>query len=239
MLKRPLRKYCFKLRGVRHAGSCVSSLCVPSLAPQLQSEVVEMGNGASAAAGLAAAASKMDEKELKDVVSALDKSTADKLRKALGNQESEPLPSHMKCAIWLWDAAVTKQELSKCELEGQVPDIVGKDILLGKNLFEKEADQSKVDKMVKAMCFQFLQDQCAAEKPYEPPAETKRRCVYMWDIATVEEFLSELSIKSAAMDGKLMLTAGQVNFTSSEQEKVRGALGDVGRMLMQDLAASQ
>ena len=43
-----------------------------------------MGNGASAAAGVAAAAGKMDEKELSAVVAALDKETADKLRKALG-----------------------------------------------------------------------------------------------------------------------------------------------------------
>ena len=201
--------------------------------------VFAMGNGASAAAGLAAAAGKMDEKELKDVVAALDQETADKLRKALGGGEKESLPAHMKCAIWLWDGASAKQELTKCSLDGKVPEATGKDILLGKATFEKDSDQEKVDNMVRTACFQFLQDQCTAEKPYEPPADLKKRCVYTWDIATVEEFLGELNIKSAAMDGKLMLTGGQVNFTSSEQDKVKSALGNVGRMLMQDIAASQ
>ena len=203
--------------------------------------LADMGNGASAAAGLAAAAGKMDEKELKDVVAALDKDTADKLRKALGagEESKQALPAHMKCAIWLWDAALTKEELGKCDLEGGIPDITGKDILSGSATFEKTSDQEKVDSMVKKTCLQFFQDQCAAEKPYEPPADLKRRCVYTWDIAAVEEFLNEIAIKSAAMDGKRMLTDGQVNFTSSEQEKVKDVLGKVGRMFMQDIAASQ
>mmetsp|Transcript_34113 Transcript_34113/g.63667 ORF Transcript_34113/g.63667 Transcript_34113/m.63667 type:complete len:202 (+) Transcript_34113:62-667(+) len=201
-----------------------------------------MGNGASAAAGLAAAAGKMDEKELKDVVASLDKETADKLRKALGGGASEkaaePLPAGMKHAIWLWDTAVTKECLGKGEIQGTLPEATGKDLLLGGVSFESDSQKEAVDKLIKKWTFQFFVDQCEAEKPYEPPADLKRRCVYMWDVAGVEEFLKEVGVKAAAMDGKRMLTDGQVNFTASEQEKVNDVLGNVGRMLMQDIAST-
>mmetsp|Transcript_46087 Transcript_46087/g.73178 ORF Transcript_46087/g.73178 Transcript_46087/m.73178 type:complete len:191 (+) Transcript_46087:58-630(+) len=177
--------------------------------------------------------SKMEHKDLKEMLSKMSDEHHTLLTKAL-TLAGKP-GSNMRGAIWLWNEEACAEALGENELEGEIPKCTGKQLLMEEVKFEKGDDQKKVDTMVKRVIQMFMEDQAQAEIPYEPPESAKGRAVWMWSQDQVKEFLGEVEIEVDIASGKELLTDGRNKFKDGQDEKVQEVLGNIGKMLVQDI----
>ncbi|CAJ1337800.1 unnamed protein product [Effrenium voratum] len=146
---------------------------------------------------------------------------------SMGNAEKG---TDMQRAIFMWDKETTAMALKEIEVK-DAPEATGKQLLAGDVSWES-ADKKKWEEEMLPMCvMNFLTDQVEADTPFEPPAEVKQRCVYLWDEAQADEFLKEMDVKPKGKSGKQLLQLG-----GELEPELRKALANVGVMFMQDLA---
>ncbi|CAJ1374582.1 unnamed protein product [Effrenium voratum] len=190
-----------------------------------------MGGGASSAVAFSAAAGKMEEKDLEEIVKNLDKEALKKLqgvvnRVADGSMDASKdassskewhnakEASSMKQAIFMWNPSQVYEAMWEDGIEWALPKdengtrkgTDGTD-LLTKKIFAEE-QQNKWESRLKSKALFFFHDQVAADVPYVPPESARPHAVYLWTESETLKALKEIGVDTHNFDGQKLLKVG-------------------------------